>query len=118
MSSEVASGYRPVGKHRFGLSIVAPVILYGLACWTLFSWLGDKTAPRALWLGISVIMIARSFHSLIDPSQYRRNPFISGKLRRLRAEDAFNILFFTVIGMVCLQRLLADPACKTLFFSE
>jgi hypothetical protein len=115
----VAERYRPVGKHRFGLLIVAYFVLYALAIWTLSAWFGIRDVSAAIWLGFSVFMIASSFRSLIDPTRYRRAPFSSRKkLRWLRAGDASSILFFTVFGMLSLQRLLADPVFKTLFVPE
>ena len=111
--------YRSVGKHRFGLSVVACFALYALAMWTLSVWLGFEEATAAIWLGLSAFMIVSSFRSLIDPRRYRRTPFPQRrKLRWLRAGDAFSILTFTLFGMFWLQRLLADPVFKTLFVPE
>jgi hypothetical protein len=54
-------GNDPVGKHRFGLLIVAYFVLYALAIWTLSAWFGIRDVSAAIWLGFSVFMIASSF---------------------------------------------------------
>jgi hypothetical protein len=56
---------------------------------------------------------------LIDPTDIAAPRFPRARtLRWLRAGDASSILFFTVFGMLSLQRLLADPVFKTLFVPE
>jgi hypothetical protein len=99
------SRYRPVGKHRYGLTLFG-LALTSIAVLVVLDQLFDESvARRVSWAAVGVIWIFQSFRAILAPQRFRENVYVGPPLRTIRFNAALTLLIWTAITAIEVQKL-------------
>lgn len=99
--SEAPEGYRPRGKHRFGLQLLGFVALTGLVIWAAHHFLGDVGIGRFIvWLFIALVWMARCVRSILAPERDREREASERSLGSIRIESVVLLMIWTAFATI------------------
>ncbi|MDB5679000.1 hypothetical protein [Sphingomonas bacterium] len=90
-------GYRAVGKHRYGMTLIGLIALSIFVVVLLHHILGDKVSTPVIWMGVDAIWMIRSIVSIIAPGR-QADAVIGPSARSVRIWAIIQLAAFTVLG--------------------
>ncbi len=90
-------GYRAIGKHRYGMTVIGLIVLTILVAVVAQYFLGDKVSSALLGMVAAAIWIVQSIRSIVAPQGYA-DPEIGPSVQSVRRWAIFQLILWIFLG--------------------